>query len=64
MKAQTAGEKAIAVTVMHYIIRDDADRGHGTSHDLFPNFQVGLGITADNWLAGCTTRSVNPNHIF
>ena len=63
MKAQAAGEQAIAVGVVDHHAGPDAGHRHRPGHQLGPRVEVGLGVTDDRGLAVGAARRVHAHDL-
>ncbi len=63
VRAQPAGEQAVAVGVVHHVARARAGRGHRARHQAGPGFDVLLGVADDGRLAGRARRGMQARQL-
>ena len=63
VRAQPAGEQAVAVGVVHLVTRPDARRAQRTRHQVGPYVDVARGVADDRRPARRARRRVDPPHL-
>ena len=63
VRAEPAGEQAVAIGVVHDVARPRAGAGDAARHQVGPEIDVALGVADHGGLAGRAGGGVQPHHL-